>query len=507
MKVLAHMKRIINKGKKYCYNRLESYAIEHNRGRMVTISVSDLFYNHIRNMELSRCDIVVRYLAIENYFGKNNRGFEMYTKMQRARKKWFAPSSNISEETDSCTAANQFKELIASYEKSGYDRESHIILDRSLSLIDGSHRMALALYYGIKNITALVIHFDHPVDYSIDWFLHVGFSQEEIDLITDTGVKLRDRCNQPFSCVIWSPAVKLSDAIVHDLGYYGKVESVKKYSYEREEYKNIVRAVYAIDDIENWKVEKKLEHMSGGELVVVGLKIEEPSFRVKTASDKPISQRVERIKRAIRGRYREDIEDYFFDTILHIADNHQQSHYMEHIFETGIDFREVLEILKGHKYALIKVDVPFMPEDFPKRIPVGKDVDILCAKQDLEAIKGKLICLVQKYTEYEVVKKESADRLLLRLNLSGKTVFLLDCCSSYEGMPDEFLEYALQSRLFCEKGYYVLDPAAEAMIRRAAFHANGQKIYHQEYYEENRTEEIEAMFEKSRGGGIGHLDL
>ena len=69
MKVLAHMKRIINKGKKYCYNRLESYAIEHNRGRMVTISVSDLFYNHIRNMELSRCDIVVRYLAIENYFG------------------------------------------------------------------------------------------------------------------------------------------------------------------------------------------------------------------------------------------------------------------------------------------------------------------------------------------------------------------------------------------------------------------------------------------------------
>lgn len=505
MKITAYMKRILDKVKKHCDNHLENYALEHNRGQIISVSVADLFFRHFNNMELLRCDIVVRYLAIENYYGKNNVGFTMYAKMQNARKKWFASSLNGAEETNSHEAVKQFRKLIESYEKRGYDNDSHIILDRNLSLIDGSHRMALALYHGIRNITALVINFDHPVDYCIDWFLSVGFTQEEIDLIKSTSLKLRNQCNHPFSCVIWSPAVKLSDSIIHDLGYYGKVESVKRYSYKKEEYKNIVRAVYAIDDIEKWKIEKKLEHMPGMELVVAGIKIDEPSFRVKSATGKPISQRVERMKKAIRGRYRAQIDDYFFDTILHIADNHQQSDYMWHIFETGIDFREVLRILEEYKYALIKVDVPFMPEEFPKRIPSGKDIDILCAKEEMEEIKEKLTNHVQKYTEYEIVKRVSSHRLLLRLNLSGKLVFQIDCSCRYEGIPDEFLEYALQSRLFSEKGYYTLEPAAEAIIRRVAFEAAENKVYHWEYYKNNTTEEIELLFEKSGGGYLDNL--
>lgn len=505
MERIAHLKHKLSKIKKRCYNYMENNAIEHKRGKIVTVSVSDLLFRHTNCRELLRCDIAVRYLAIENYYWENNIGFEIYLKMQDARKGWLLQSLNNSNEDYLDDVIKQFKKLIASYEKNGYDYNSHIILDKNLNLIDGSHRVALALYFGIKNITALVIDYDHPVDYSIDWFLSVGFTEEEIDLIINTSLRLSNRFNSLFSCVIWSPAVKFADAIIHDLGYYGSVENIKKYNYKRDEYENIVRAVYDIDDIEKWKIEKKLEHMKGGELVAIDVRFEEPSFRIKSATSKPISQRVERVKKVIRGKYQKYIEDYYFDIILHIADNYQQSDYMRHIFEPGIDFREVLEILEEYSYALLKVDVPFMPEDFPERIPSGKDIDILCGKEDMKAVKEKLVHYIRKYTEYEIIEKNSPDRLLLRMQLSGKLIFQIDCCCKYEGIPEEFLEYALQSRGLSKKGYYILEPAVEAIIRKVAFESNPDKAYHLEYYTNNRTEKIELMFEKWGGGALDDL--
>lgn len=468
----------------------EEYAIRHSKGQKIDIALEDILFNNVRLGELLRCDIVVRYLAIENYYNKNSFGFDLYKKMQDKR---------IGEEYGD-KAVKQFKILIDSYEKNGYDYESAIVLDCNLGIIDGSHRVALGLYHGIRNISALVINFNHPVDYSIDWFLSVGFTKDETDIILKKAEELLDDNNSPFACVIWSPAVKFSDSLIYDLGYYGKVESIKKYSYKKEEYANITRAIYAIDDIERWKIEKKLENMPENELVVVGLKIKSPFFRVKASTGKPISRVVERAKKAIRKRYQDHIDNYFFDTILHIADNHQQSDYMWHIFDPQIDFREVLKILEEYTYALIKVDVPFIPEDFPERIPSGKDVDILCTKGEIQAIKEKLIRYSSKYSDYEIVEKVSSDRLLLRFNLSGKIVFQIDCYCSYEGIPDEFLEYALENRVIHEKGYYILEPAVEAMIRRVAFEENRNKIYHLEYYNNNRTEEVEGIFEKTVAG-------
>lgn len=65
--------------------KLEQFAIQHKYGKLIRPSVSDLFFKHIHYGELLRCDMVVRYLAIENYYNKNDDGFALYEKMQEFR--------------------------------------------------------------------------------------------------------------------------------------------------------------------------------------------------------------------------------------------------------------------------------------------------------------------------------------------------------------------------------------------------------------------------------------
>lgn len=301
-----------------------SYLIKKKRGKKIKISISDLLYCNSKNGRLLRLDIIVRYLAAKSYFEGTDDGWELYRRMQDARMgKGF-----------SVGAEERFRKLLHSYEENGYDDSSCILLDSNLGLIDGSHRIALALYHGYSTISALVMDFCHPVAYSFDWFIGNGFTIAEVKHIIATGQELLRSVQKPLSCVIWSPAVPFVEEIIQDLGMFGEVTGTKKFEYRSEEYKNIVRAIYAIDDIEKWKIEKKLEYMAeyAPELWSVDLLLTDPQFRRKEKTGKPLSVVGEQIKKAIRNKYQGRIDNYFFDIILHIGDNMYQSEYMRTIF-------------------------------------------------------------------------------------------------------------------------------------------------------------------------------
>ena len=390
---------------------LERVLIKTRSGKKAELSVADIILNNSCYGELLRCDIIVRYLAIEEYYGLNEYGFAMYKKMQTARL----------DKKRAEDAVRKFKELIRSYDENGYDKNSRIILDRNLKLIDGSHRLALALYHGISDINAQIINIVEDIEYSIDWFISNGFSGDEVDRIVTKYQSILQTVNNPFSCIIWSPARAFTDEVINDLKIYGEVISVKKYKFGKEEYINVVRAVYAIDDIEKWKIEKKLEHMErySPECVAVDLRFSDPEYRIKKATGLLISKRGERVKRAIRNKYSKRIDNYFFDIIIHIGDNIYQSEYMRCVLEPGIDFKEMLGILDKYPYALAKVDVPYMPREFPNKIPIGKDVDVLCHKENIEQIKNEMVDLIRTYKEYDLVIKETPNGLKLRIVKGG----------------------------------------------------------------------------------------
>lgn len=82
-----------------------------------------------------------------------------------------------------------------------------------------------------------------------------------------------------------------------DINGLCEIKSSKILELSKNELADFVRKIYSVDDIDNWKVEKKIEHLQEGKVVVLELKIDDLHFRIKNKTRQPISQKVEIIKR------------------------------------------------------------------------------------------------------------------------------------------------------------------------------------------------------------------
>ena len=100
------VKRIIRAVKRRALN-----FVNKRSSKKVSLEIAELFFQHNGESDFLRYDMIVRLLAVENYFGKNDYGFDFYRRMQASRKDegWVDP------------AVERFRNLIKSYEENGYD--------------------------------------------------------------------------------------------------------------------------------------------------------------------------------------------------------------------------------------------------------------------------------------------------------------------------------------------------------------------------------------------------
>lgn len=133
--------------------------------------------------------IAVRYLAIENYFGKNNYGYSIYIKAQALR-------------CEKGTAEKRLKafcNLIQSWEKHGYKLDSNIFIDDKYQLIDGAHRITLAWYFQLKEVVCNIFR---STEMCFKWLgsealltkrivLNADFTKEELAVIECAYRKVR----------------------------------------------------------------------------------------------------------------------------------------------------------------------------------------------------------------------------------------------------------------------------------------------------------------------------
>ena len=112
------------------------------------IKTQYLFSKQYINNSLNRYDILVRYLTIEY--------FEI------------------------------FKKLISDIQLKGFDYNYPIIVDKQLHIIDGSHRMACALYFHIEEITIKIKKTcsPHPF-YAKQWFIKKNIINKENNLLIE----------------------------------------------------------------------------------------------------------------------------------------------------------------------------------------------------------------------------------------------------------------------------------------------------------------------------------
>jgi|GEM_PF-514218 len=282
-----------------------------------TVSLVELLSKQYHGQDFGRMDIFVRVLAIKDYFGEQNNGIALYNRMQQLR----------AEDWRRSNAFESFRPLIDSVGKLGFVGSSRITIDGNNNLFDGSHRVALALYHNCDFINyEAKKNCILKADYRINWFESQGFSEKDIKKIEDEKDYWFLKLGLYFHVILWPPVEKYFDEILADISAKYKVIEHSNYNLENE-FVQFVRQIYAIDDIADWKVNKKIEGMVGNNKIikVITLEIPEPRYRIKESTNNLISVAVEEIKKHYRERYSSLVEGYFHDILIHIGDNYDHN--------------------------------------------------------------------------------------------------------------------------------------------------------------------------------------
>ena len=157
-----------------------------------------------------------------------------------------------------------------------------------------------------------------------------------------------------------------------------------------------------------------------------------------------------------------------------------QNDFIAHVFEAKINMNSVIDILNHYEYAFVKIDVPYMPEDFPDRVPIGKDADIFCRREDLAECSHKIQehCM-KTFCDYDIRVIESESGTRLRMELYGRLIYQIDISCEIYNMPG-FVGEALEHRIYNGR-FYVLSPEYEYVLRLHEYSKNNSKVYHLEY--------------------------
>lgn len=123
--------------------------------------------------------LAVRLAAVEQYNGKNSYGYDYYIRAQMMHCTEYTAEQRL----------EQFKRLMADWEKHGYQREYPLSLNRGYEVIDGNHRLSLAAYHRLDTILCNIyptqiplvdIHGQEPVMPESVLIQH-GFTQEDME--------------------------------------------------------------------------------------------------------------------------------------------------------------------------------------------------------------------------------------------------------------------------------------------------------------------------------------
>lgn len=167
------IKRLVNNNFTYLIYRL-IFGIK-------SISVYQLFADD-KITKYYQALVAIRYLAIENYYGMNNFGWDLYKKTLECR-------SNKKIEED----IEKFKRLINSFEVFGYKKGSAIYLDKNNCCFNGTHRLALCVWSSIDTISACHVRRNLKYDSIENLYQSFGFTSSEVQTIEKAYSRIKEK--------------------------------------------------------------------------------------------------------------------------------------------------------------------------------------------------------------------------------------------------------------------------------------------------------------------------
>jgi hypothetical protein len=305
---------------------------------------------------------------------------------------------------------------------------------------------------------------------------------------------------------LWAAAKDFFNEIEKDLSNATQVTDSKDYYFPTwESYDQFILGIYEPDSMPTWKIEKKLERMRKYKRVarMINIDISTPDYRTKS-NGMPISVVTENIKRAIRQKYSflKNFEGKP-DVIIHMGDTHENTQYLNNVFEkhgklltSELDICNVISSFKKLDYFLVKRDTPANPKDFPTSYAVGKDLDVIIKKENLNKAKDIALKFSEQYKDKFTVKViENPESFRIRFENNDMLHYQIDVSTSMKGLSKEFLEKCFSEKLLINDLFYELPHRYEAVVRTASLSQKPSKFHHYVFLRTNMHKIDLSLFE------------
>lgn len=136
-------------------------------------------------------------------------------------------------------------------------------------------------------------------------------------------------------------------------------------------------------------------------------------------------------------------------------------------------------------YILIKVDVPYMPKDFPVHYP-NKDMDIITISEHYECFRHIIADFILDYPWFKCMIVDECHSILYRLLKNEELHYQFDLSARFWDLPDWFIQESIDKREKT-KGYFVC-PISYEIVYRIVAYQNKHKEWHLEYIKENKEQ-------------------
>lgn len=308
---------------KFLNNSRPAQLKPHDLGLSV-IDIGTLVQWQFNEYVFCRYDTLLRILVLKTFLNQPNSHNGDDEKHGNELEEVFAHYEKMQKERVDRFTRIQFEELINSIRRKGFQTDKFPIkLDSDGRLIDGSHRFASALCLGVDRIPVQFLPKKKgPVNYGRDWFEQRGFPGKLLAKLDNELNELLLSTGAAFVLILWPPAQQFTDEVKETIAsrYPIIAEATHK---TIPEFSKFIEAVYLSDDIEEWKIQKKIYHMKAWppEISAIAFLIDKPGYRTKTRTESYLSDTVAALKKEIRDKYRKQIDGYVHDIVIHIGDN------------------------------------------------------------------------------------------------------------------------------------------------------------------------------------------
>lgn len=214
--------------------------------------------------------------------------------------------------------------------------EKKVVIDKNMRIVGGRSYMLRMLKADVKGVDVAQRFDVEAPKYDLQWVKNNY--DDNIQYYVEKIIKdKRVQWSKPMMAVIWPAAYDYSNSIIGEFQGNSncRLGKIWRLTLSKQELERFTRAIYSFDDIEKWKIDRKLNRIcinDQNNVTVFSYYLKNPQFRIKRFGH-TISENGMRLKNIIREKYIPYIKDYIEDIILHTTDNYTQAEATHNLIE------------------------------------------------------------------------------------------------------------------------------------------------------------------------------